>query len=1227
MSENNVPNNILSTSHLKPGQMGMQVVDDDGTKKIVPLKKSTICLSMIVKNESHIIERCFDSIRKYIDYWVITDTGSTDNTPKIIEAYFKKHKIKGELHHVSWQNFGYNRTKLMELSRNKADYCILMDADFVFNCRDEDFKMKLYYDCYLINYDGKLDYCQVLFVKSCYKWEYIGVTHEYIKCTDPSPKEKILTAKMPFFTFNHVGDGGCKSDKYERDVRLLLKGLEDEPDNVRYHFYLAQSYKDLKDYKKGIEWYQKRVELGGWQEEVYYSMLQVGFCQLMSEMPFKDFGGQLLETYHYRPIRLEALYLFVAYCRNEKKYLLGFSMGRPACDNPYPEKDVLFIDRTIHEYRLIEEVGICAFFIGKYLDCLILNKKLQKGPNQDPEFQKKVELRLKLCNEKLDLLKTRNITNSDIHPTVVQHALNEKDRAEKAQKETISENSSENQRQGQALEEAKRGNILQVEGDNLHNLTSITSENDFNKISSGNNINLVNSTHQTSEVAQDVTPKRQEIRIELDQDQLEIIKQNQLKVGQIVPNQPQILIIGNFISFNMNNGIDNNRIKFFRYLSHEKNNIIIQGTRPIDFFNQNVNMPELIKNIYGPHNKPDLIIYYLMGTTDLSMRFLFQGLENVNIKKMVWIEDIQYLQYYHPFITQLNFNSVLLSYRNSKVKSSYQSILGNSYLVGDMEQSIDTKIFKDYQLEKKYDILFFGYHDPKIYKFRDRLYHLLKKLASQDDKNTQDNQDNQNNQDNQLKIKFIEHPGYNNIKTVTNSKTNIVGEDLAKLINQSYLVICTKSNYDVLLKKYLEVGCCNSIICGDLPPDYLTWKDEIDMVYLNDEMSEEDIIKTIQESLNDKESLLSQAKKNLDFFHTRSSYQTGYQNFIENINSMLYKKSNIVEKIVKTAVNIKSDVKTSYTKGSDVKTSDIKTSVTEQSVTEQSDTEPSDVETSDMKTYEVKAYEVKTTDVKTTDVKTSEDIPPETEKDETWRIGMLIATTSKNSSMKIDELPFFQLFLPSFLQSINKTDKHEYIIYLGYDKGDPLFDNQDNKKEIIMKIAQTVSGYKVKLRYMGFENQTQSPCFVWNKLYEVSYQDKCQYFYQLGDDIIFMTPNWLKSFVKKLQDSPAGEDIGVVGPIDVNIRTEPKLTQAFVSRKHFEIFGYLYPPTFKNWYSDNWITMVYQKYHTVYCPEIFIRNGSGVGQERYEIDNSAKDILEDEVKKGEEQIHRYLTQK
>lgn len=245
---------------------------------------------------------------------------------------------------------------------------------------------------------------------------------------------------------------------------------------------------------------------------------------------------------------------------------------------------------------------------------------------------------------------------------------------------------------------------------------------------------------------------------------------------------------------------------------------------------------------------------------------------------------------------------------------------------------------------------------------------------------------------------------------------------------------------------------------------------------------------------------------------------------------------------------------------------------------------------------------------------------------ESEAIALLVSTTS-NGYKKIDDLPIFKIFLPSFLKSIEKDDKdkdkYKYIIYVGYDNGDILYDIR--KHEIKMKIKTMIEGYpNVKLKYVNYENNIKSPCLIWNNLYKLAYTKGCNYFYQLGDDILFITSGWTEVFIEALKKSPVGEDIGVVGPLDINLKRKVAiiLTQAFVSRRHYEIFGYLYPEVFKNWFSDDWITEVYQKYYSNLCKAITVKNSGG--KERYAIDNGAGNILKEAVRLGEEKIDKYL---
>ena len=91
-------------------------------------------------------------------------------------------------------------------------------------------------------------------------------------------------------------DGGSKSDKGSRDIRLLRQGLIDEPNNERYMFYLAQTYRGMGMLRESIPWYRRRIEKGGWEEEVWSRITA-------SRARTKDLATQLTE--HARPTLLD----------------------------------------------------------------------------------------------------------------------------------------------------------------------------------------------------------------------------------------------------------------------------------------------------------------------------------------------------------------------------------------------------------------------------------------------------------------------------------------------------------------------------------------------------------------------------------------------------------------------------------------------------------------------------------------------------------------------------------------------------------------------------------------------------------------------------------------------------------------------------------------------------------------------------------------------------------
>ena len=150
----------------------------------IPIK-TTICLNMIVKNEAHIIIDTLKNLCSYIDfsYWVISDTGSTDNTKELIIDFFNERGIVGELVENEWIDFAYNRTKALECAINKTDFLFVFDAD---DSIIGDFKLPAVYDCdrYTLNFGTDFSYVRPLLFTNRKKWCFKGVLHEYLENID-----------------------------------------------------------------------------------------------------------------------------------------------------------------------------------------------------------------------------------------------------------------------------------------------------------------------------------------------------------------------------------------------------------------------------------------------------------------------------------------------------------------------------------------------------------------------------------------------------------------------------------------------------------------------------------------------------------------------------------------------------------------------------------------------------------------------------------------------------------------------------------------------------------------------------------------------------------------------------------------------------------------------------------------------------------------------------------
>jgi tetratricopeptide (TPR) repeat protein len=346
----------------------MEFVESVNAKKDAP----TLCLNMIVKNESKIITRLFDSVCSIIDCYCICDTGSTDNTVELITRYFEEKNIPGKVVFEPFKDFAHNRNFSLQSCSGMSDYILLMDADMMLEVNFFDKNMLLAADSFLILQGNEsFFYNNTRIVKNNGLYNYFGVTHEYMNTPENNKMGKFQKNEL---FIRDVGDGGAKSNKFERDVELLKKGIEDVPNCERYYFYLANTYFDSGKNDEAIDMYKKRIAFGGWDQEIWYSYYRIGLVHKRNDNMSQAIY-QWLMAYESFPDRLENLYEIIQHYRvigKCKTAFIYYKLAKSILDKKLDWSSYLFLYNDVYTYKIEYEFSIIAC----YLDVKNINNQV-----------------------------------------------------------------------------------------------------------------------------------------------------------------------------------------------------------------------------------------------------------------------------------------------------------------------------------------------------------------------------------------------------------------------------------------------------------------------------------------------------------------------------------------------------------------------------------------------------------------------------------------------------------------------------------------------------------------------------------------------------------------------------------------------------------------------------------------------------------------------------------
>lgn len=379
----------------------------------------TICLSMIVKNESAVIARCLASVKPFISSYAIVDTGSTDGTQDIVRETLKD--IPGQVIDRPWVNFATGRNQALDLARESgAEFTLTLDADEELVWPAGKPMPELTDDMYGIRFrfdGGEHTWTRTLILRSALPWRWEDPVHERLECVGVEPVRALITGEAHVHSHSDGARGAKPArkysvrdylpgrptaplPKYKADIAALEAEVAKDSTNARAWFYLAQSYACDQQFEKSIEAYLHRATMGGWVEEVFYSLYQVAALRGLTGAPWEVVAQSHLAAYSARPERAEPLWALAMLHNGRGEPAVGLLYARAACGIPRPV-DCLMVNEAVYQFRAAEEVAASLTLLGNYAEALRVLERIAEVKQCAGEDRQRITDNIAYLTEKL----------------------------------------------------------------------------------------------------------------------------------------------------------------------------------------------------------------------------------------------------------------------------------------------------------------------------------------------------------------------------------------------------------------------------------------------------------------------------------------------------------------------------------------------------------------------------------------------------------------------------------------------------------------------------------------------------------------------------------------------------------------------------------------------------------------------------------------------------------
>jgi len=342
-----------------------------------------IHLCIMVKNGGELFEEMLQRNMSIIDRWTILDTGSTDGTIDVINKLLVGKK-KGTLYQEPFINFRDSRNRCLDLAGTTCKYNVMLDDTYCLEGDLRSFLTEIRGDQFGNSYSltvksHDVEYISNRITKSEDGLRYIYTMHEVIQDKNNTnvrvPQNRVFIKDQ---TNKYMMERSEQRKEY--DLKCLFEMLEEYPDEPRHLFYLAQTYKMLKQYEKAAEYYYKRAffRIDGFEQEKFDALFEFTRINIYElGKPWTEFKKYYELCTVWQPTRPEGNYFLgihyymdgdraTAFDHFKKAYQIGFPSHqqyslKPTINNLFTPYYLSLLCYEFNDYQL--GLDACSLYL------------------------------------------------------------------------------------------------------------------------------------------------------------------------------------------------------------------------------------------------------------------------------------------------------------------------------------------------------------------------------------------------------------------------------------------------------------------------------------------------------------------------------------------------------------------------------------------------------------------------------------------------------------------------------------------------------------------------------------------------------------------------------------------------------------------------------------------------------------------------------------------------